>query len=147
MCDFAAIWNQIDYTRYIKFGTSHLPHLPRKHSTSKFEHVATHLSFEHLGPLKQPEIMSACTARSRLQEHDTSDHRSAIQNVSPQTIADPNKGCSYEVGRLCVKSRGDTPCQRQANRREQARAILGVAREGRGVKNVWADCGLREGRT
>ena len=28
----------MDYTRYIKFGTSHLPHLPRKHSTSKFEH-------------------------------------------------------------------------------------------------------------
>ena len=111
---------------------------------SMWRHI---LSFEHLGPLKQPEMMLACTARSRLQEHDTSDHRSAIQNVSPQTIADPNKGCSYEVGRLCVKSRGDTPCQRQANRREQARAILGVAREGRGVKNVWADCGLREGRT
>ena len=111
---------------------------------SMWRHI---LSFEHMGPLKQPEMMLACTARSRLQEHDTSDHRSAIQNVSPQTIADPNKGCSYEVGRLCVKSRGDTPCQRQANRREQARAILGVAREGRGVKNVWADCGLREGRT
>ena len=81
----------------IKFGTSHrcTAHTPRKQSTSKFEHVATHLSI--LGAFQAAhKKMLACTARSRPHEHDTSDHRNASQNVRPQTNADPNQGRSYE---------------------------------------------------
>ena len=79
-------------TFYIKIDTP-TTHTPRRHSTSTFEHVATHLSMWALA--------NSPKRRQRTQHLDyttttTSDPKCASQNACTQTDADPSKGLSAE---------------------------------------------------